>query len=322
MLRLLTFLVSLTIAVVLLNAQSNCPQCPTGNQCACIDCSACNSGNFQIMCVCHPVTGHVSCDTSSGSCGQCGYCRSTSGRTICTSYIGCSTAICPPGGCTNGSVRMPGATTEMAECRGCTTHVVSDGDDGSPRLTSMIPVDVPLEISEIVLDSANNPTGIEHFRVRNNGRSGLVSLVTAWTFQDYANPPHEVTTVSHSDSWASDSGFIAPAAEDLIHPTVRISGRAIKSISAKVLYAEFEDGSRTGPGKEVLHDMLSCSRQKLLMSYEALLSRFRNGEDLRELEKTLMLPEDPELYCVKSICEKKGMDAVLEELYHVRRLKP
>lgn len=307
------------IATPAARAQNNCSnfQCPAGQMCGCEDCGPCNSGNFSVVCVCHPVEGQILCATQSGSCsaqGACAMCRSTdlkSGR-VCTTYQGCTGQICPPGGCTGGN-----AVVSCANCVAQTLQLSQNVREPNQAVV-LVPSDVPVAITDLQVKFDRGEIVGGSYHVKNRGTSGLVTLRLQWRFQ-LEDDPQGPTATQDLDSWATDAGFLAPGGEDQAEVSFRtIGGQRVVGISATIAYAEFEDGKHAGPGATSVRNCLADSRAKMLEEYKHLSALAAAGAPAEQIDSYLL--EARHMDWLKTFRSLRGLKAAIAEAARPRKL--
>jgi len=295
---------------------ASCPNCPSGAQCACIDCNPCNSGYFQVFCVCWPVPGVVTCNTQNGDCalGVCARCTSTNHQTgqVCKTYGKCGPMVCGPDGCTGD-----GSAMEMDGCPDCVSTAMPQERPGPVEVVLEALPDFPVEVSRLQLPPTRGELKPGNMEFRNLGGAGLVTLVIELTYEDAEG--HEATFAVVSDSWLKDGPFLAAGARVEVPIATVVQGEAVTRVTARPLYAEFDNGLRTGPGLDSVRGCLAAERETALQAYQDALRLYEEqGGDALEAA----LREDPQLELLVPVLEEKGLDGVLEVLSRPRRLLP
>jgi hypothetical protein len=275
------------IALILLSAtllQAQCPQCPVGAQCACINCSPCNSGSFTAMCACMPVAGKTTCQTQGGDCalGKCASCASTTGNQTCTFYAGCNGINCPTGGCSGGS----GFRSSHVQISN--SHPVPDGGQ-----TWRLP-----------------------YSINNSSLKQLKSIVTEWTIRS-SDTGAETKFQRAVDSWVQGrrvAGPVATGGDDL---RIRIIGaKAIEVTNIEILYAEYDDGTIEGAAADCVQQSIQKRRRANAESAKAIEAKIQAGVPIPELRK--LLAQDPDLQYI--LIETVGGQSLEQILASARRI--
>jgi hypothetical protein len=187
----------------------------------------------------------------------------------------------------------------------------------------LIPREIPLDFSNVRLNSENGGIRGGSYLVSNNSRSGLVTLITFWRFQGDGPGPQEVTVTDVTDSWATDTAFLASGGEqqgDLNFHVFSPSDQKVRRVVGTVVYAEFEDGTRLGPGVGTFAPRLRSGREKTLSAYKQLLEKIQSGTRSEELERYMQ--STPGLNWMKFVRAEAGWDGVVAEIIKPRRLTP
>ncbi len=329
--------------------QSSCKDfaCPAGYVCACEDCGVCNSGSFIVICACKPVPGKVICSVTNGDCSAttaCNRCCSTSsGGTHCT-YTGCTGQLCPPNtspvlGALNAwllpasvsySDREAAACADPSPqllaqaCRNCESRAVDLGPEANGEVAQLlIPKDIPVDFQAVRLNFRNGGVLGGSYTLRNNSRSGLVTLVTLWTFQGSDPKSPGTTATDVIDSWVTDSAFLGPGdeKEEELNMGVLANGSlSVHRVAGTVVYAEFEDGTKVGPGVSSFGPRLRSERQKVLRAYKDLLDKIQSGASNDEVGQYMQTRD--EFRWLISMRGQNGLDWLVAEITKTRHLTP
>ena len=326
--------------------QSDCSsfQCPSGKSCAREDCGPCHSGNFAVTCVC----GGSGCSTHNGTCSSstdCSSCCQPSGGQNHCVFVGCTGQNCPPdfspqvarvlipaseGQLLNVSLSRSSPCiglphqVDRPSCENCTAHAIDLGPKTNGQVaTLLVPRDVPLDFSAVKMDFRDSGIQGGSYVVRNNSGAGLVTPVTSWSFEGN-NPasggPHATDVI---DSWVADAAFLAPGSEApeeirfLVHPH---SGEAIRRVTGTVIYAEFDDGTRLGPGVGTMGLKLRSRRINTLAAYKELLSKIQSGSDYKAI--ATYLQTTPALSWLNTVHGGEGLNGLVVEITKPRHLAP
>jgi hypothetical protein len=315
-----------------------CPfQCPTGAVCGCTNCGPCNSGNFSVGCVCQG----SGCTAHNGTCGNPTDCAFCCQGGHC-SYTPCTGQVCPPNTSPTARVLSPAsgarflnvslsrdslcanpvpAQVEQLKCDDCTVHAINLGPKSNGQnATLLVPRDVPLDFSALQIDLRDDGIHGGSYVLRNNSGAGLVTLVTSWSFEGKSGVAHATDVI---DLWASDAAFLAPgseAPEDLRFLVLPHSGEVIGRVTGTVLYAEFDDGTRSGPGVSTIGPNLRLQRTRILAAYKELLNMIQSGSDSKTI--ATYLQTTPGLRWLNSAHGSEGLNGLVAEITKPRRLAP
>ena len=319
-------------------------QCPTGCSCGCTNCGACNSGNFYVGCVCCG----AGCTVHNGTCSNptdcAGCCQTVNGRQHCN-YQACPGQICPPdtapqqahvpnpasnGRLLNVSLSRSSrcdnpfaGQVDEPKCDDCTVRAIGLGPKSKGQnATLLVPRDIPLDFSALQIDLKDDGIHGGSYVLRNISGVGLVTLVTWWSFEgnDPASGPHSTDVI---DSWASDAAFLAPgseAREDLRFLVLPQSGEVIRRATGTVVYAEFDDGTRLGPGARTIGPSLRSQRTKMLAAYNELLNMIQSGTDYEAI--ATYLQTTPAVAWLNATHGSEGLKGLVAEITKPRRLAP
>ena len=296
--------------------QNNCQACPGTHFCPCINCSRCNSGGFALQCYCfrgtqgqEPVNvctggdGHCA-----GACAQCVERNVKTGRT-CTSYAGCPGQLCPSGVC-NPPVRAL-ATAPCEDCQ------ISELEDRSGPLTIRVRLERPDAIPIDLLDLVTVDDRKE-IRIRNNHKAGLVTLLLGVTHR--AHNGEVTSSLVKADSWHMDAPFLGPGSVDTVPQMKRATHPSgIASVQIRPVYAEFEDGTRSGNTDSLL--CLSRERKALMTAMDAARVAIEQRGSTRAAV-TRVLQDDNQLGFLQTDLDRGGVEAVLARLRSPRRFQP
>jgi hypothetical protein len=218
-----------------------------------------------------------------------------------------------------------GASSQPADysCEECVPQPIDLGPQAKGVTAEFyVPPDVPLEFPEVHLNYLPNG-GIQggFYVVRNDSKAGLVSLTTSW-FIHVDNPNAPPAPAGQCSSfWASGHAFLAPGASENEHlgfGLIPYKGHAVVRVTGIVIYAEFEDGTRLGPGVAKLYPALHARREKLLNDYHTLLTMIRAGKPDTELEAYVQTTRG--LEGLELVRARKGWDGVAAEISKRLRL--
>ncbi len=297
------------------NAQCNF-NCPPGDTCACTNCGACNSGNFSVGCVCSGAgcTVHDGTCSSTNDCAFC--CQVVNGKNHCN-YVPCTGQVCLP------SFAPLQAQAGEPKCDDCIVRAINLGPKNNGQSANLlIPSDIPLDFSALQIDLRDDGIHGGSYVLRNTSGAGLVTLVTWWSFEgnNPAKGPHATDVM---DSWASDAAFLARGSEereDVRFLVLPQSGEAIRGVTGIVVYAEFDDGTRLGPGVSTIAPSLSSQRTKMLAAYNELLHMIQSGADDKAIAKYLQTT--PALDWLIATHGGEGLKGFVAEITKPRRLAP
>ncbi len=237
-------------------------QCPSGAQCACINCAACNSGNFSAQCVCYPIAGKITCATQSGDCALsiCAKCVSESTSQTCTFYAGCNGVNCPSGGC----IGVGGGGFRASQAQIIDPQTVPDGAN----------------VWKIA------------YTIRNSSSKNLRTLVTEWTLKSVTG--EETRFQRKVDSWKQGRRIAAPFTDGVDDLRIRLTADAGFSITkVEVLYAEYHDGTIEGSAADCVRKKVLADRAETVASIRGLLEQIKGGLGIEEVRK--LLNQDPAL---------------------------
>lgn len=330
-------------------AQTSCSNysCPTGCLGACEDCGYCNSGSFVVTCTCCPDPGYTVGDVSNGSCLQntCNQCCSTGAFGDHCQFNGCTGQSCPsnfgPQLSAMSSVISPATVSKDGNpdppcadpppaasgysCEDCVSRTINLGPGGrEAKAELLIPRNIPLDYSALQLNLQENG-GVSggSYILKNNARAGLVTLITSWKFEGGPSGPSPVTSTDLIDSWATDTAFLAPGTEKkevLSFNVLAPKGQAVRRITGTVVYAEFDNGTRFGPGVDTIYPNLHSQRQEILNDYAQLIGKIEAGLSDDELNQYVQSIRG--IKWLIFVRDKGGWDAVAARISKPRRLKP
>jgi len=305
---------------MLAEGQTSCSNytCPQGMACACEDCGLCNSGAFVVSCMCRRP-----CDTHDGTCGAMSNCSSccywgTDKRYHCQ-YVGCTGQSCPSGYAPeqasasnakpDGKLLNVAASTapscnfqtEQLKCENCTAYNVDLGLIGNPpQATLFVPGDVPLSFSAIRVNFKDNGIHGGSYVVRNNSGAGLVTLIVLWSFEGNTSASNGPHATGVTDSWPSDSAFLGPGSETVEEISVQVlpkPGEFLRRVTGTVIYAEFDDGTRVGPGVGSTGVWLRSQRVSMLAEYKEVLKKIQSGSSEKEI--AIYIQKTPALHYLR-----------------------
>jgi hypothetical protein len=204
-------------------------------------------------------------------------------------------------------------------CLNCQSQKFSLSASHAPTVEVLTPRDVPLEVADVEFDTQGEVPHGGSYRVRNKSQKGLVTLVTTWTFRDDASPAHQATITHVADSWDRDTPFLGSGSEHQVRVSFGVRGYPVRHISTAIVYAEFDDGTRLGAGRDSIHASLACDRQKLLADYRQLYLDYGAGKNV---EQELLQSDAGRMDWLKDIHAAGGIDAVITEISRRRDLVP
>lgn len=204
-----------------------------------------------------------------------------------------------------------------SHCNGCIVKTIDLGLQAKGVTAQFfVPPNVPLEFPEIHLNYLPNG-GVQggFYVVKNDSKAGLVSVTTSWfTHVDGPNAPPAPATDCRS-SWATGRAFLAPGAsmkEPLNFGLIPYKGHAVVRITGVVTFAEFEDGTKAGPGVDTLEPQIRARRAEVLTDYHHLLSMIRAGLPDAQLEQYVQAT--PRLKGLELVRARKGWNGVAAEI--------
>jgi hypothetical protein len=285
-------------------------QCPAGASCGCIDCRSCNSGSFQVICVCYPVPGKITCNVSTGDCvlSRCGKCESVGQGQTCITYAGCGGMNCGTVGCAPSGTRI--------SCSGC-SQVALPQTATPATVEAQASSRIGVTIESAPAKSSDGIVSFPTLRLRNSRGRGVVTVVIQALFR--SEDGEEFTSAMKIDSWDRDRAFLAPGAQATVATSLAVRSPGLSAITLTPTAVFYEDGTT-----ESLDSRLDTCLQRERTAFLEILS------DLRSLHRTRG-PED----VAAAIREGKvqngwlayqlgseGMESILRSLYEPRRLKP
>jgi hypothetical protein len=187
----------------------------------------------------------------------------------------------------------------------------------------LIPKDIPVDFQAVRLNLRNGGILGGSYTLRNNSRSGLVTLVTLWTFQGNDPKSPGTSTTEVTDSWATDSAFLAPGnekEEELNIGVLSKEGLTVRRVTATVVYAEFDDGTKVGPGVSSFGPRLRSEREKVLRAYKELLEKIQSGASKDEVG--VYMKTRNEFRSLISMGGQNGLDWIVAEITRTRHLTP
>jgi len=221
--------------------------------------------------------------------------------------------------------RTAGDSAQPADfhCSGCISRTIDLGPQAKGVSAELrVPRSVPLDFSDIHLKRLPNG-GIQGsgYLVRNDSRSGLVCLIISW--QTHVDNPRALPAsgTDSISSWETGHAFLAPGADLNVQYSWTIlpsKGHAVRRVTGVVAYAEFDDGTRLGPGVATFFPALCARREKLLNDYHTLLDMIHAGRPDTELEAFVQTTRG--LEWAGNIRASKGWNGVAAEIS--RRLHP
>ena len=202
-------------------------------------------------------------------------------------------------------------------CDGCISKVIDLGPQAIGATAELlIPCNVPLDFSEIHVKYLPNG-GIQRsgYVVRNDSQWGLVCLMVSW--QTHIDDPDAPPSpgIDYISSWETGHAFLAPGASENVQFDSHFlpdKGHAVRRVTGIVAYAEFDDGTRLGPGVATLYPGLHARREKLLNDYQALLAMIRAGKPDPELDAYVQTTRG--LEWLDAIRAQKGWNGVAAEI--------
>lgn len=220
-----------------------------------------------------------------------------------------------------GHLPLPGGHS----CSDC----ISQSIDLGPHTKSVtaeffVPPDVPLDFPEVRLNYLPDG-GVQggFYVVKNDSKAGLVSVTTSWFIHvDDPNGPPAPAGQCNS-SWATGRAFLAPGGkmrEPLSFGLVPYKGHAVVRVTGIVIYAEFDDGSKVGPGAGTLEPRVRARRVQLLNEYRRLLGMIRAGLPDAGLEQYIQTTRG--LKGLELVRAKKGWGGVAAEISKRLNLSP
>ena len=157
------------------------------------------------------------------------------------------------------------------------------------------------------------------FRVKNNGRAGLVALVTTVNYVNQEGG--EMAVLSVGDSWIQDGPFVGPGAEgDIPHSTYMSSKSPITRVTLRPVFALFDDGTSFGLEPETTRECLRVGRVKMQVAMRNALTAYRTRGEAALRNAILAAPK--ELGWLQLTLQKHGSDGVTAELSKPRMLAP
>lgn len=333
----------LFILPIVAHGQTSCNNynCPQGMACACEDCGRCNSGAFVVTCMCRRP-----CDTHDGSCGGMSDCSSCcywgADKHYHCQYVGCTGQSCPGGFAISQHAGTPNHELdgkllnvsaspspscndrmETPRCENCTAYTIDLGPIGNtPQAALLVPTDVPLSFSALRLNFKDNGVHGGSYVVRNSSGAGLVTLVILWNFVGNAPASVGAHATDVNDSWPSDVPFLGPGSEMTERISVQVlpkSGELLRQVTGTVVYAEFDDGTRVGPGVGSTGVWLRSQRISMLAAYKELLKKIQSGSD--EKEVAIYIQKTPALHYLRD-AHIESIKALTAEITRPRQLNP
>ena len=263
-----TLLVSLAFVA---DANAQCTGCPGGACCGFVDCGSCNSGSFCARCVAYSIPGVAGCGSTNGNCmsGSCGICVQSFSDTDCISYARCGGMVCAAEGCFPG---MAANAIAAEPCVDCETLALTAANETAVPIEALQPLSTPVKV--LAADAPAELPG--RYRVRNDGTSPLVALISVVTYVDKTGRRESYSETT--DSWSRGRGFLAPGEErDVPLMTAVASAAGIARVVIRPVYAEFEDGTQVGVKAGLRRQCMRLHRRALLERMRELLAAYRSG---------------------------------------------
>jgi len=160
------------------------------------------------------------------------------------------------------------------------------------------------------------------YSLRNNSSQPLVAFEMWWDLY-FDNGEKMMRLPQISDGWL-EGQILAPGENSAQSYDVQIhdmkGGRIIRVVGT-VAYAEFEDGTRTGPDANELAHYLAAGRRRALEVYSKLLETARN-QGREEVARMLSAPmfnsadadTDWAWNRLRTVYQKQGLQAALNEI--------
>jgi hypothetical protein len=216
--------------------------------------------------------------------------------------------------------------TDAAEaCRNCESRAVDQGPEASGQVAELrIPKDMHLNFESVRLNLRSGGILGGSYTLRNNSSLGLVTLITLWTFQgiDAKSPLTSATDII--DSWATDSVFLGPGdkKEEALHDFGVLSkgSLSVHRVIGTAVYAEFDDGTKVGPGISTFGPRLRSEREKVLRAYKDLLAKIQSGASNEEVG--VYMQTRNEFRSINSMRGQNGLDWIVAEITKTRHLAP
>jgi hypothetical protein len=290
------------------DAGAQCSGCPGGACCGFIDCGQCNSGSFCARCVAFAVPGVAGCGATNGSCalGRCATCVQSFNDMDCVSHARCGGMVCAPDGCFAG---MSAAAMAAEPCTDCeTVAVTNDVTDAEVPIEALLSRTTPVKV---LAAEATAPQRPGRYRIRNDGQSALVTLISVVTFVDKAG--RRASFSEMTDAWTRGRGFLAPGEEKELPLMTEVTNPlGLARVVVRPVYAEFEDGTHVGVKARQRRQCLRLHRQATAEMMRHVLAAYRTGGD-QALRQTLAKSEI-ELAWLRRVLDERGVPAVVEEL--------
>lgn len=299
-------------------------QCPAGAVCGCIDCTPCNSGTFQNLCVCRP-SANVSCSVQSGNClsRECAGCTSRAGGQVCRTYSGCPGMSCAINDCQGSQ----GAANAGFECTACSRRafpslgLAGASDSGKIRVSFVENTNLPIEITDFRWEAKDGEFRSDGIRIKNKQGSGLITLDIRIR---YRAGKDRMETTMRIDSWEADEPFVGALAES--EPAVSVA-RVVRhpqldTVELLPVYAEFEDGTKIAADGSIRPcAALQASREAIQRAWQDLEKLIASQAPIEEIEKELR--DRSELDGIRSrFAGPERLRLMVVHLQKARRLAP
>jgi hypothetical protein len=162
-------------------------------------------------------------------------------------------------------------------------------------------------------------TETNSFRVRNNGPTGIVALVTAVTLVDGRGAERNILSVA--DSWSRDKAWIGPQADADVPFSARAASSAgLAHIVVRPVFVLFEDGSFVGQDRETARACLRVRRVKTLVAIKAARDAYNVGGEAAL--RSAIESNRPLLAWLALVEQGQGLPGVVAELTRDRHLEP
>lgn len=237
--------------------------------------------------------GAGSCSVQTGTCrdGNCTVCTS-----CCSPDGSCITIVCDncarPGAPVGSSALAPDLPRPLVAAPKCAPalpasikFVAYHGEipfraaqgQASPRI-EIADASTSLELSNLDWALSQRRLEIAGFSLRNSGAHPLVAYKVR--FQVYSTGADEPMEIQQSAdlTWTGPNAFIKPGGQSDVKMKGWVAPKEPASrIVAVVSYAEFDDGTRSGPEAKTFFDELSTIRSERQAIYRKALAAYRES---------------------------------------------
>lgn len=233
-------------------------------------CGNCNSDGFTVTCQCQE-SATVHCSCSDGTCQSPGQCciTETGGPTNCSK-------LCCAGSCTNfaASTLADRGLREiqflLASFKG------QENTTADPKQIEVLPdATVPASIEDIRADIGVLDVKDLRFKVRNVYTTRLRAFVLQWYV--YAQGQEKPLVANQEfDQWAAVNQDENTRAGGVLSDkgTLLVASKApIQHVAARIVYAEFADGKKFGPGVTMYSKDFEKNRSEYVSVYQAVANK-------------------------------------------------